>query len=218
MATLDQFIGKIKSGGLMQTARYTVIIPDSTNGHLLGLYCDQVQLPGLNVGTSANTTWGESREVPYTRMFDNLTMSFYVDNGMNIKKFFDNWLWFIQNPNDKTFKYYNEYTSSIQVIVEDLEGIGRYSIMLRECYPKTVSAIQLDYASKDIIMKLSVTFAYKYWEPVTLDNEGDSQLIGTNAFGAKPETLGVFNGIASNALGLVENYGVNMLKNKLIGL
>lgn len=217
MARLNEFISQVKSSGLMRTARYSVIIPDTDKGKLLGLYCDQVQLPGLNYNTAANITYGESREIPYGRMFDTLTMSFYVDNNMKIKRFFDRWLYSIQNPKDRTFNYYNDYVKSIQIVVEDLENNEKYSIMLRECYPKTVGSIALDYTSKDI-MKLTVTMAYKYWEPIPLFNEAELDYVGNEVFGIKPESLGIFNGIASNALGLVENYGVTLLQNKLIGL
>lgn len=217
MAKLNDFVAQIKSTGLMRTARYSVIIPDTDKGTLLALYCDQVQLPGLNYSTSANISYGESREIPYTRMFDNLNMSFYVDNDMRIKKFFDSWLYSVQNPFDRTFNYYNDYVKNIQIIVEDLENKEKYSIMLKECYPKTIGTIQLDYASKDI-MKLSVTMAYKYWEPISLFNENELDYIGNEVFGIRPETLGAFNGITSKALGLVENYGVTLLQNALIGL
>jgi hypothetical protein len=42
-------------------------------------------------------------------------------------------------------------------------------ISLYEAYPKTVSAIQLDYANRDV-MKIQVTMMYKYWRSYTKDS------------------------------------------------
>ena len=46
--------------------------------------------------------------------------------------------------------------------VEDLNDESRYSVTAFEVYPKTVSPIQMDYASKDV-MKIQVSMQYKYW-------------------------------------------------------
>lgn len=216
MAKLNDFIAQVKSSGLMRTARYSVIIPDTVKGQLLNLYCDQVQLPGINYSTSANMSYGETREIPYGRMFDPVTMSFYVDNNMDIKRFFDSWLYSIQNPTDRTFNYYNDYVKTIQIIVEDLENKEKYSVELVECYPKTVNSISLDYASKDI-MKLSVTMTYKHWKILPINGVTDSEYISNSIFGSTPN-FGIFNNLATNAIGIVENYGATLLQNKLIGL
>lgn len=220
MAKLQDFISTIKASGLMRTARYSVIFPTfapmNTN-NLIGMYCDQIQLPGYNMNTAATNTYGETREMPYGRLFDPISVSFYVDNNMEVKKYFDDWLFKIQNPMDRTFSYYNSYISDLQINIEDLENKIRYSVMLYECYPKTIGAIQMDYASKEI-MKLPITLLYKYWKPVELPTDqlysNESSLSYINGSGIIPENQGVFTGIT----GIIENYGATAIQNALISL
>lgn len=194
MSKLADFISEIKSNGLMRTSRYTVIIPSaSVDSQSVSLFCEQASLPGLSYNTEPHVMIGESREVPYTRLFDTITMSFYVDTDMNVKRFFDDWQFSVQNPATRSFNYYKSYIKDIIVNVEDLEDNTKYSIKLFECYPKTVGTVQMDYASKDV-MKLTVTFAYRYWErgyiyPTT-------NFLNMTPVGILPETMSTFNGIA----------------------
>lgn len=195
MAKLQDFIAKVKTTGYMIPSRYSVIFPNAAHGELLAMYCDQFQLPGLNINTSPSLTYGETREMPYTRLYDNINMSFYVDHDMKVKKYFDEWMASIQNPMDRTFSYYNSYIHDVQIDVEDLENNVKYSMILHECYPKTIGAIQLDYAAKDL-MKISVTFAYKYWEPKFISSTNDNvTFLNRDAAGITTENQGVASGI-----------------------
>ena len=220
MSMLTDFISEIKTSGLMRTARYTVYMPfivsesdENKDPRLVSMFCDQVQIPGLNYNTSPNAIWGETREAPYGRMFDNITLSFYVDNEMKVKKYFDDWQYTIQNPETRTFNYYNYYVKPIQIDVEDLASKTKYVVELRECYPKTISAIQMDAASKDL-MKLSVTLAYKYWVPVGGYKYNDDDLVSQTSDGLFSEIAGVFTGIANTKLGgLAMNYGITKAQN-----
>lgn len=170
MAKLNEFIAQVKNVGLSRSNRYSVIMtpPPAAKvaefGDLrqLMLFCDQVQIPGLNLSTTQNRTFGEFREVPYEKLYGDVNMSFYVDTALYVKSYFDNWMASIQDPVTRTFAYYNDYTTNIDIQVEDINDEVRYTVKMFECYPKTISAIQMDYSNKDV-MKLSVTMQYKYW-------------------------------------------------------
>ena len=178
MKKIQEFTSHIKTVGLMRSARYTVIIPSckslrslySPNSlNTIALLCDRLQIPGLNYSTAANMTYGETREIPYTRLYDNISMSFYVDNDMTTKRYFDDWLFSIQDPSKRVFNYYSNYITNIIIKIEDLNNNTAYGIKLIEAYPKTISAIDLDYSSKEV-MKINVNMAYKYWTPIDLSD------------------------------------------------
>lgn len=210
MAKLQEFTSYIKDKGLMRTARYTIHmgIPLSlekymyatTDTNTISILCDQIQVPGLNYTTTANPSYGETREIPYQRMYDNISMSFYVDNDMLTKKYFDDWLFSIQDPNTRTFNYYRNYTTKITIKVEDLNNQSPYAVDLFECYPKSVSAVQLDYASKEV-MKISVNMAYKYWKPTSFTRQPELNQFfnyvrpegpnSTTGITIRPNTLGI---------------------------
>lgn len=165
--SINNFISEVKVGGLARQNRFAVLFtPPVDIGtpelQKVLLFCDTSQLPGVNFSTVQNRTYGEFREIPYEKLYDNLNMSFYVDTQMKVKSLFDSWINKIQNPVTRNFNYYNNYTCEMTIDVQDTVDRTRYQLTLYECYPKTLGAISLDYASKEI-MKLPVTMQYKYW-------------------------------------------------------
>jgi hypothetical protein len=177
---LNNFISKVKLDGLARNNRFLVCIsPNSPwqQGPTTWLQdalllCDQVQLPGTNFNTADLRTYGEIRKTPYERLYDDVNMSFYVDTSMTVKLLFDNWMMAIQDPGTRNFNYYDQYISNITIEVQDLKNQSRYAVQLREAYPKSIGAIQLDQSNKDV-MKLSVNFAYKYYvvgKEITVEN------------------------------------------------
>ena len=168
---LNEFISKIKNTGLAKTNRYRVTIatpalmPEFMNsGRLITLFCESTSLPGQVVATTEQRIMGETREFPYSKMFDNITLSFYIDNNFEVKGFFDNWLNSVSNTQNKITSYYKDYiapTVLIEVLPMDSE-VSTYSITLHEAYPKGISPIQLSADSRDIA-KIGVSLNYKYY-------------------------------------------------------
>lgn len=185
MSTLNEFIATIAADGLMTTNRYRVefSVPAAVNtpvqrGRLAAvqMYCDSVTLPGMSISTQQARSYGEFREMPYDRLFDNINLTFYVDNSMDTKRLFDDWINSIQDPATRQFNYYNEYITDITIYVEDKDENEQYRVKLFECYPKSISPIQMDYSSKDI-MKLQVSINYRYWLSGSAVADGDNGLI-----------------------------------------
>lgn len=153
----------------MRTSRFAVTMqpPRSLAGSVkdirkILLYCDSVNLPGISLQTAEAKTFGEMREMPYNKIYDNINMSFYVDNAMTVKRMFDSWMGAIQNPSTRTFNYYKDYTTDITIEVFDVADKSRYEVVLYQCYPKAINPVSMDYAGKDV-MKLTVSMNYKYW-------------------------------------------------------
>ena len=160
------FIAEIKTQGLSRTNRFTVEISPPTNGPAVSrrilLFCEQATLPGISYATTTNRSYGEGREIAYDRLFEPITLQFHVDRDFQVRKVFDTWMNAIQNPIDRTFSYYNEYTTKMTIGIQDLQDKTSYLIDMYECYPKAVVPIGLDAEAKDT-MRLQVTFQYKYW-------------------------------------------------------
>lgn len=164
---IQEFVAQVKSGGLARTNRYAVMFAPPPKVQPAGiskilLFCDQVQLPGANFSTVQNRTFGEFREVPYEKLYDQINLSFYVDTEMKVKALFDDWQNIIANPVTRTYGYYKDYTTDMTIEVQDINDKTRYVVRLAECYPKTVNSIQMDMNSKDV-MKVTIGFQYKYW-------------------------------------------------------
>ena len=171
MANLNEFISSIKSEGLMRNNRYEVVLyPPAVAGfnnynelRKILLYCDNVTIPGLSISTIPARTYGEYREMPYEKIYAPITLNFYVDNSMQVKKLFDSWITNIQDPNTRNMNYYSTYTTDIDIHILDVKEQARYTVKLFNAYPKDMSAITMDYSNRDV-MKLQVTMNYKYWK------------------------------------------------------
>jgi hypothetical protein len=202
---IQEFISQVKSGGMARTNRYAVLFtpPSGVSPASLQkimLFCDQVQLPGANFSTVQNRTFGEFREVPYERIYDNITMSFYVDTEMKVKELFDNWQNVIANPQTRTYNYYNNYITNMVIEVQDLNDNTRYAVTLWECYPKTVGSIQLDYNSKDV-MKISIGMQYKYWTAEPVSPIGDGEQVPATWYDKMMKNFTGFQETINNTLG-----------------
>lgn len=185
--TLNEFIGEIRGDGLARQNRFSVIITRPkgllVRGHpveLIQLFCEQAVLPSLAYSSQPIKTYGEDREVIYDRNFEDITLTFLVDRNMSVKAFFDDWSNTIINRNTRLMGFYDDYITTLQIFVQDLNDKDVYVSTIYEAYPKNISQIQLDNNSKDV-MKLSITFAYKYHENEQFLNEG-----------GQPEVVSVF--------------------------
>lgn len=214
MATLNEFISQVAGEGLMRTSRFAVsfalpagIGTGKYNSDLrkILLYCDNVNLPGLNIETTSAKTFGEVREMPYQKQFDNINMGFYVDNGMSVKLLFDAWMEAIQDPTTRTFNYYKDYTTDITVDVFDVSDKSRYQVTLFQAYPKLLNPVQMDYAGKDV-MKLTVSMNYKYWQ--SFATTGSAK--GSSSLSNATRGSGLLNGgLLGDALKIPDTYFTN---------
>lgn len=214
---LNNFIASVKSKGLMSTNRYRVefslppaLAASKNTYNYVGdlrkvlLFCDSVQLPGMSISTQQSRAYGEFREMPYERLFDNISLTFYVDNSMDSKALWDAWINSIQDPVTRQFNYYNDYISDITIYVLDRQNKEQYKVKLYECYPKSIGSIQLDYSARDV-MKLQVSINYKYWlagSAIKDDSNGvvienAKEKLQTNGSTAKIDPYGYGGGLAA---------------------
>lgn len=203
--TYKNFIAEIKSQGLARNNRFAVMFTPPANVNPANLkktllFCDQVSLPGMNYSTTQNRTFGEAREVPYERLFDQVQMTFHVDKDMMVKSLFDQWMMSIQNPITRNFAYYNDYVTNMQIEVQDMADNTRYEVSLYEVYPKSIGAISMSHESKDT-MKLTVTFQYKYWTSSTIQQIGNGQKISKNFMDKFNEGFSGFQAMLNKGLG-----------------
>lgn len=163
----SNFSHQVRTRGLARTNRYRAIIPFPTLGNgniqLAELFCDSVVMPGMNIATTPQRVFGEVREMPYEKLYDPVTMTFYVDSQLIIKSVFEQWVSLVINPNSRTIQYYRSYIKDIELYIVNVDQKEPYKVTLYEAYPKTISQINLSADSRDV-MKLTVGFAYKYWK------------------------------------------------------
>ena len=203
---IQEFIAQVKSSGIARTNRYAVffspppkVAPAGLNKILL--FCDQVTVPGANFSTTQNRIFGEFREVPYEKNYDQISLSFYVDTEMKVKQLFDDWQNIIANPITRTYGYYTDYVCDLDIEIQDLNDKTRYMVKLVECYPKTIGGIQLDMNSKDV-MKFTVGFQYKYYVTSPIAELAEGEKIPTNWYDKLMKNFSGFQETLNKTLGV----------------
>ena len=167
---LNEFISKVKSTGLAKTNRYKVNITPPimmrslmASNRLISLFCEETALPGLKIATTEHNVMGEHRQFPYMKNYDNVSMSFYIDNNFEVKGFFDNWLKCISDDSNKITSYYSDYISpTVEINVLPMGSeMSTHTVILHEAYPKAISNIELSASSRDVV-KVTISMNYKY--------------------------------------------------------
>lgn len=159
---IHEFISAVKTRGLAKSNRFRLTMPVDGDAKLLQLYCESCTLPGLTIATDQDRIWGESRDLPYGRIFSPLNITFHVDAKLDVKKIFEDWQNKIVDPKTRTLGYYNAYVRQIQVEVLNMKDEAVATYTFYEAYPKIVNDISLDNNSKEF-MKLGVQIMYRYY-------------------------------------------------------
>lgn len=104
--------------------------------------------------------------IPFTSVYDPVTFSFYTDQNMDTRRYFDIWQGAVMNFSNNTSNFYNEYVSDIKMFIENDRGEDVYGVVLYEAFPMGISIMDMSYSSTNQFMSLATTFSYKYWLPM----------------------------------------------------
>ena len=184
-AALDEIFAEFRSDdGFARPSRYEVfffppVSSSQTNifAQIMGqtvadqtarktaLRCESFEFPGRNLDSAPDTNiYGPVREIVQGYSYGDVTATFQCSSDMKEKRFFETWQRLAYNPQTWSMQYYNDYTGSIKIFQLDETDRQRYGVELVECFPKTIAAQPIAYASVNEIQKVSVTFAYRYWK------------------------------------------------------
>ena len=129
--------------------------------------------------------YGPERSIARGVTYDDITLTFYMDQNMAEQVLFKSWQNLAISPNTYNSNYYDEYTGSIDIFpliglqqgqnikratqqeeTADGEPLARATIganftHLAEAFPKTVAPIEMSYGNSGLA-KLSVTFSYRF--------------------------------------------------------
>ena len=142
----------------------------------LRAFCFAAELPGRNVDTAPLQTYGPKREVVYGHSYSQeITLSFYADKFMRQRSFFENWQNSAMDLATNNVHFYDEYTGAIRIYAlgafsgDAFRDRIAYGVHLYECYPKTITAVPLNYGTQNEIMQISISFYYRNWSNLSID-------------------------------------------------
>jgi len=158
-----------------------VMIPYVTSARSLKYRCENAQLPGRTLATTEQKTYGPIEKHPYLNTYNDIDLTFIVDDDMQQRILFDAWLNYINPAYSNNMRYKSDYATILKINQYDVSGDLTYSVNLYDAFPISMNQMDLDW-SGDGYHKLNVTFAYTYWQNNSLQALG-MQLVdyGINA-------------------------------------
>lgn len=146
--------------------------------------CRSAAIPAYSLGIIEVPFRGRRIKLPGDRTYAEWTVTVLNDEQQGMRKVFDNWLAFINNPDgEEAIRETNdEYRCT--VVINHLRGDGTNSRVynLIDAFPTDISPIDLSYDTTDAIQEFTVTFQYHYVD------EGGTSSEGSNA--AAPRSFG----------------------------
>lgn len=175
-----RFIAQIKSTAEESTLGTSLISLIPNDLHLM---CEAVEFPGRGFNVTETRYYGPSMVFPNNTMYGgSASMSFICRNNSPERLFFDEWMELINPTTSFNFEYPMNYWAEIDIFQLSEVGVGRsgktdtkldptakleqqasYAWTLRNVWPTLIAPQQVTWADQDIL-RLQVTFAYKYWD------------------------------------------------------
>lgn len=153
------------------------LIPFRGMSRILKMRCENAELPSRTFATADRKIGANPVEkFPYQPSYNDVTLTFIVDDDMETKIFFDTWQEFINPTYSFNFTYKLDYVTNVVINQYDVHNNVTYSINLIDAYPISVNQLDLDW-SADGHHKLTVVFAYSYWINNSVQALGNSLLL-----------------------------------------
>jgi hypothetical protein len=174
MGTLSQFAAQLRDKNVSKPSLYYVeIVPpplmlppyaisNSTDTNLISLWCAAAQTPQSTILTRDEyLEAGTRRKYAYDQDYANLTLTFYLDQKYEIKKFFDLWKQSIV-PQRRNFEYPDSYTAEkLNLYIINQEEKKTYSYEYSRIFPKSINPVDLSYGNSTSIATLTVDFVFE---------------------------------------------------------
>jgi len=147
------------------------LLPYVSSAKNLNYRCESANLPGRTFGTIEQKIYGPVEKFPYMNTYNDIDLTFIVDDSMDQKVFFDAWMSYINPLYNYNYRYKSDYSTVITVNQYDVTNQLSYSVNLFDAYPISINQMDLSWAD-EAYHKVSVTFAYTYWQNNSLQALG----------------------------------------------
>ena len=171
--SVTDFMSNIDNlGGYARSHKYSVqIIPptafrSSVGSGTIDFLAKSVLLPRKGFATTEHRTYGINRTVPYEQTFEPAQLTMINTNDWAPRRFWDEWLDHIQNPESKNMPYYKQCVGTVFINHYDDSHTNlnspNYSVTLKEAWPESISEMTLAWENKEI-QDFDITLRYKSW-------------------------------------------------------
>ena len=136
----------------------------------INVKCHTATFPSRNIQTLDFRSNSVNFRIPWSTTYDPITLTFYADNNMDSREYFELWQSAVMNFGNNTSNFYNEYVSDIKLYLQDEYGADRYGVILYECYPVVINIMDVSYSTRNTPLSIMITLSYKSWLPMSNTN------------------------------------------------
>ena len=149
---------------------------DANDARATSMRCESVSMPGRTLATSEDTNiYGPVREIVDGVVYaGDVEMLFQASSDLKERAFFEDWQRRAFSEETWDVRYHAEYESEVQIYLLDKQDQRRYGIRLHEAYPKTIGPVALNQAPATEIIKIPVSFSFRWWETLDVTRQAPS--------------------------------------------
>ena len=156
----------------------------------LNFSCFQASIPGLSIATVDRDK--SYRGIAYQKLYEDITLGFYVNSNMEELKIFQKWMELMIRPEDNHVGFYDTYIGTVKIKNLDKQQETVLTTTLHDAYPKSIEAIGLDYGTTDTVMTVSVSMTYRYYTQEFAESKGiDEKIIPSPSIPVVPKVIKV---------------------------
>ena len=188
--------GKLGVASSLMNAFASVIgqSPQGGDARGVGLRCESVTLPGINLSTVQDANiYGPTRDIVEGVTYaEEVAMTFQASSDLEERVFFENWQRAAFDPQTWNVGYYKDYTGFVDIYLLDKQDQRRYGLKLWDAFPKSINGSDLSYGSQNEILKISVNMSFRYWTPLDQNQNGPNimnNIIDTVSNGVQRQIL-----------------------------
>lgn len=170
--SLQNFVSTLSDYGIAKPSKFEITITPPAalsqnfdTSKLASMYCEVANFPSLTVNTKQHYMYGPAYQRPVNTDYggDGISVTFLVDQNMDIKKFFEAWMFSIVDKDSYNVNYQDNYVSPILISQLDNNDEPIYSIKLLDAFPRTMDSMGLNSSAMNSAHRLTVVFAYRKW-------------------------------------------------------
>ena len=149
---------------------------DANDARATSMRCESVSMPGRTLATSEDTNiYGPVREIVDGVVYaGDVEMLFQASSDLKERVFFEDWQRRAFSEETWDVRYHAEYVSEVQIYLLDKQDKRRYGVRLHEAYPKTIGPVALNQAPATEIIKIPVSFSFRWWETLDVTRQAPS--------------------------------------------
>jgi len=168
-ASIEQFKGKLKGGGIRPSMFAIDIIPprqliNDWNTEKLSFLCKAATVPSAIITpVSVGLPAGGALKLPGSKVFEPWSITCISDDTQKIRKDFEIWSEIIiGNEDQMSDTNLMMYMGSAQVFQLDRDATVLQTHKLEFLYPTNIDAMNLSYEAEGQVQEFGITMAYHY--------------------------------------------------------